>query len=134
MKYTKMENRITQSGIAIEKKDSLIYGASEDVIINESKKIRNLVRRFKAFCEQQQENRLGWTAFTLAAQVFLLAPLTLMAIALNGNRFALWIPVILSSFAVVLCNLMALPTKITIPVFCLSVLINAGVIMLSFLI
>lgn len=126
-----MEKIITQSVIGRDKKDSPIYGAAGQAIVNESKKITNLIQRFKAFCEGQQKNRLGWTAFTMVGQICI-ALITLLAVFYNGNRFVLWIPVILSSFVIEVTNLTALPTKITIPIFCTSVLINAGVIILSF--
>ena len=127
-----MEKIITQSGIGIDKNDSPGYRASEEAIINKSKN-RNLVQKFKEFCVRQNENRLGWTAVIIAAQVFLLVPITLIAIAWNGDRFVLWIPVIVSSFVTAVSNLAAMPTTITIPIFCTSVLINVGVIMLSFM-
>ena len=128
-----MEKITTQSGFVSGKKDLLIYGGAEDIIFTESKKNRGLIQKFKAFCERQQENRLGWTAVIIAAQVLLLVPITLIAIASNGGQFVLWIPVILSSFVTLVSNLAALPTKITIPVFCASVLINVSIIMLSFM-
>jgi hypothetical protein len=87
----------------------------------------------RTFYARQQENRLGWTALTLAVQGCLLVPFALLAIGYNGNRFFLLIPVILSSFVTEVSNLAALPTKITIPIFFISVLINLGVIILSFI-
>jgi len=66
-------------------------------------------------------------------QICALVPLTLLAVAVNGDRFALWIPVIISSFASGMVNLAGLPTKITIPIFSMSVLMDVGVIMLSFI-
>ena len=129
-----MEKTITPSTIVSGKKESLIDGITEETIFNENNKIRNLIQRFKDFCERQNENRLGWTAVIIAAQVFLLVPITLLAIAANGGRFALLLPVILSSFVTVVSNLAALPTKITIPIFCASVLINVSIIVLSFMV
>src|SRR5262250_1360752 len=118
-----MEKITTQSAIVSGGSHSLIYGVEES-IARESKKTRNLVQKFKAFCEGQEKNKLGWTAITMAGQTFLLVPLTLLAVYSNGNLFALWIPIILSSFAVAISNLASLPTKFLIPIFCLSVLIN----------
>jgi len=127
-----MKKIITQSDIPSGRGYSLIYEVEES-IARESKKTRNLVQKFKAFCEGQEKNKLGWTAVTMAGQAFLLVPLALLAVYCNGNLFALWIPIILSSFAVAISNLASLPTKFLIPIFCISVLINFSVAMLSFL-
>lgn len=113
--------------------EKTIYTIPEEAIFNESKKIRNPIQKFKMFCERQQENRLGWAAFTMVVQVCLLVPITLITVDYNGNRFVLWIPVIISCFAIELCNLAALATKIVIPIFCICVLINVCVIILSFM-
>jgi len=128
-----MEKILTQSDIAINKKDSLLYGVAEETIAAKSVKTTTRLQKFMAFCEQQQENRLAWTAFTIAAQACLVVTMTLLSVYCNGNPFVLWIPVILSSFVIEVSNLMALPTKITIPIFCLSVLLNVGVIIASFM-
>ena len=127
-----MGKTITQSAIASGRSHSLIHGVEES-IARERKKTRNLVQKFKAFCEGQEKNKLGWTAVTMAGQAFLLVPLTLLAVYSNGNLFALWIPIILSSFAVAISNLASLPTKFLIPIFCTSVLLNFSVAILSFL-
>ena len=127
-----MEKIITQSGIKSDKKSLSMYAAVEETIFNEIKKSRSLVHKFKIFCERQQENRIGWAALIMAGQVYLLVPITLLVVFFNGNRFVLWMPVIVSSFVVELSNLTTLPTKITIPIFCASILISLGVIVLSF--
>ena len=128
-----MKEIVTHSSIGIDEKGTQVYDAASKAIVDEGKKLRGLFRKFKDYCEKQQENRIGWAAFTTAVQVFLLVPITLLAVNYNGNLFALWIPVIIFSFCVALCNLMALPTKITLPVFFTSALISAAVIMLSFI-
>ncbi len=128
-----MEKITTQSAFVSDKKDLLIYRGAEDTIFIESKKNKHLIQKFQAFCERQQENRLGWTAFSMAVQVCLLVPITLSAVYFNGNRFILWVPVILSSFVTEFSNLASLPTKISIPIFFISLLINLSVIMLSFI-
>ena len=124
----------TQSLVANDKKNSVIHGVVAEGIAHESKKIRNAIQKFKNFCERQQENRIGWLAFTVAAEVYMVLPITLIAIFFNGNGFGFWIPVIVTSFAVEVSNLATMPTKITIPIFCASILINVVVIILSFMI
>src|SRR5262245_58957426 len=128
-----MKKITAQAGIRNAKKDSLIYSAVEETIAISGKKNKSVIQTFLAFSEKQQENKLGWIAFILAAQICALVPLTLLAISANGDHFVLWIPVIISSFVTGMVNLAGLPTKITIPIFLISALIDVGVIMLSFL-
>ena len=123
----------TRSNVLVDVKSAQDYSGTISKNLVVSGKIRKLHQKFVNYCERQQEDHLGWTAITMAGQMFFLAPMTPLAIAYNGNRFALWIPVIVTSFAVALCNLMALPTKIVLPVFFTSVLISVGVIILSFI-
>jgi hypothetical protein len=128
-----MEKLVTQSNIGIDKKRSQLYSAARKPIPNVSKQIRALFRTLMEYCDRQQENRLGWTAYTMAGQLYLSVPITLFAVVYNGNLFALWIPMIISSFCVLLCNLLALPTKITLPVFFTSIFISVVDITLSFI-
>src|SRR5262245_9902095 len=127
-----MENITTQAGFGRGKKD-LLLSVPDETIAGKGKKTKNVIQKFLAFSEKQQQNKLGWIAFILAAQICALVPLTLLAISANGDHFVLWIPVIISSFATGMVNLAGLPTKITIPIFLISVLIDVFVIMLSFL-
>src|SRR4030095_3208221 len=128
-----MEKLVAQSNIGTDKNGAQAYNAAVEAIAVEGGKISNLFRNFKEFIDGQQEKRLGWAVSATAVQVFVLVPITLLAVAFNGNEFGFWIPVIITSFFVALCNLMALPTKIVIPAFFTSVMINAAVIALSFI-
>ena len=128
-----MEKLVTQSNIGIDKQRWQIYSAARKPIAHVSKRIRALFRTLLEYCERQQENRLGWTAYTMAGQLYLSVPIALFAVVYNGNLFALWIPIIISSFCVILCNLLSLPIKITLPVFFTSIFISVVDIMLSFI-
>src|SRR5262249_46394075 len=123
-----MKKITTHTSIESGESNSINDGAVKEAIISERKKITNLFKKFKAFSEGQQYNHLGWTAFAIAAQVCVVALITLVAIDFNGNRFALWIPVIVTTFIIEVTNLSAMPTKITIPAFFISVLINISVL------
>jgi hypothetical protein len=52
----------------------------------------------------------------------------MFAIILSGNNIAFWIFAIVAMMMTLVSNLAALPTKYTIPIFLLSVLIDVTVI------
>ena len=84
--------------------------------------------QFLSWCQGQEKYRFGWLAAILAIHGCVLAPITVLAIALGGNNMILWGLVIGGMAMALIVNLAALPTKITIPVFFLSVLIDLAVI------
>lgn len=91
------------------------------------------LQRFLQFCKDQEPNRFAWLAFSLFAHGCVLAPLTVLLIVMNGNPFTLWIPC-LAAFAITeIVNLSAMPTKITIPVFMASVLVDVLVVACAFI-
>ena len=88
----------------------------------------NLLTRFMNWCEGQEKNRLAWLGIALVGQGCVITPFSIMAITLSGNNFLYW-PFV--SVAIVMClvvNLAAMPTKITIPVFALSLLVDLLII------
>ena len=85
--------------------------------------------RFMSWCKNQEENRFMWLAVTLAGHGCFLTPLTLMAVMLTGNSMFLWALVIGAMGIALVTNLAALPTKLTIPVLFLSILVDLGVIL-----
>jgi len=84
--------------------------------------------RFIDWCERQEEKRLLWLAFALVGHGCIITILTLFAIMFSGNNLVFWPFVMSAMVACLVVNLAALPTKITIPVFFLSVLIDAIII------
>lgn len=89
---------------------------------------KSLVHRFSAWCRVQQKNRLAWLAVSLFGHGCIITPLTLLFIMLAGNPMILWPMAIGAMTMVLVVNLAALPTRITIPVFFLSLLIDLTVI------
>jgi hypothetical protein len=89
---------------------------------------KNLVHRFFAWCEKQEKNRLAWLAFIITGHGCLFTPLTILFIILAGNQPVFWPFVIGAMGMALVTNLAALPAKITIPVFFLSILIDLGII------
>ena len=88
----------------------------------------NFVHRFFDWCKIQEKNRLGWLAAILAIHGCVLTPLTLCIVAFTPHSFIVW-PFIIGAIGMCLVtNLAAMPTRVTIPVFFFSILIDVVVI------
>ena len=88
----------------------------------------SVISKFMNWCENQDTNRFGWLAAALGAHGCLFTPLTLFAIVLSGNSITLWMVAIVAMIAVLVSNLSAMPTKISIPVFLLSIIIDLAIV------
>jgi len=89
---------------------------------------QSFLSRFITWCNGQEKYRFGWLAITLTLHGCVLAPITVLSIALGGNNFVLWGIAIGAIAMPLVANLAAMPTKITIPVFFLSILLDVVVI------
>jgi hypothetical protein len=89
---------------------------------------RSFWDRFIEWADRQQEYCIGWAAATLTVHGCVLTIITVMAILLAGNPFVMWPLAIGAMAASLVVNLAALPTKITIPVFFISVVIDLVII------
>lgn len=87
-----------------------------------------LLQRFATWCAGQQEARLLWLALALMGHGAVLTPITGMAVVLAGTNLFMFVLVLLAMAMTLVTNLAALPTKITIPVFILSVVIDVVVL------
>jgi hypothetical protein len=88
----------------------------------------SVVQRFFTWCKNQDNNRLTWLAVILTGHGCIITPLTVMFIMITGNNPILW-PIAIAAMGMCLVvNLAALPTKITIPVFFLSLTIDLAII------
>jgi hypothetical protein len=85
-------------------------------------------KRFMAFSEGQQENRLLWLGVALAGHGCILTPLTVMAVLLAGTNLFLFVLALVAMGMSLVTNLAAMPTKVTIPIFFLSILIDIAII------
>lgn len=85
--------------------------------------------KFIAYAENQQSKRLLWLAIGVLGHGVLFTIATLMVVIFTGNVFALYAIALFNMAMVLVVNLAALPTKYTIPVFFLSLLIDLGVIL-----
>jgi hypothetical protein len=72
-----------------------------------------------------------WIGIGLAVQGCALAPISLYFVSLVGINLVLFCIVLTAMAMVVVTNLAALPTRITIPVLAASVIIDIGVIIAS---
>ncbi len=89
----------------------------------------NLWTRFIGWSERQQKNNLMWMAVAIAGHGCIISPITILAVMLSGHNNMFYWSLVLGSMCVVLiANLAALPTKWTIPIFALSLLVDLGVI------
>lgn len=84
--------------------------------------------RFFKWCTGQEEHRLAWLAAILAIHGCILTPITVLAVFAGGNSIIMW-PFAIGAMAIALIsNLAAMPTKYTIPIFFLSVVIDVALI------
>lgn len=81
------------------------------------------------WCEGQEKNRLGWLAGALGGSGCIFTPITMFAIVLGGNSIILWFAAIAAIMMVLVTNLAALPTKVTIPTFILSIVVDVVIIL-----
>jgi hypothetical protein len=88
----------------------------------------SVITKFMNWCNGQEKNRLGWLAGILAIHGCVLTPITLFAIILSGTYFPFYIAALVAMGLAVVTNLAAMATKVTIPVFFLSVLIDLAII------
>ena len=88
----------------------------------------NLFAKFINWCEGEEKNRLGWLALALTAHGCIITPLVVLAIVTAGNNFILWIIAMVAMGITVVVNLAAQPTKITIPTFFSSILLDFAVV------
>ncbi len=88
----------------------------------------SLLARFNSFCAGQESNRLMWLGGILAAHGCIITPLTVMAVLLAGAPIFLFILALVAMGMALVTNLAALPTRITIPVFAISILIDIAVV------
>jgi len=95
---------------------------------------QSLVKRFFSWCASQEKNRLGWLAAMLTLHGCVLAPVTVAFLFLGGNQIVFWGLVIGAMAMTLVSNLAAMPTKITIPIFFLSLLIDFAVIVINLVI
>jgi hypothetical protein len=85
-------------------------------------------KKFINWCDGQEKYRFGWLAAALTLHGCVLTIFTMFAVILAGNHFIFW-PFVIGGMGITLVvNLAAMPTKITIPVFFFSMLVDLIII------
>lgn len=88
----------------------------------------SLVKKFFDWSAGQEKNRFLWLGLILAGHGCVLTPITVMAVLLAGTNMYLFILALVAMGMSLVTNLAAMPTKVTIPVFVLSVIIDISII------
>ena len=88
----------------------------------------SLLKKIMNWCNCQEKNRLLWLGIALTAHGCIITPVTIMAVLFAGNSMFLFVLALVAMGATLVTNLAAMPTKITIPVFILSTLIDIAII------
>ena len=78
--------------------------------------------------QHRKKKRMLWLAIAVAGHGCVITILTILAIMFSGNSTFLWPFAMAAMVSCLVVNLAALPTKITIPVFFFSVMIDAVII------
>jgi hypothetical protein len=83
--------------------------------IHKNERSFNLLTKFFEWCATQEHNRFLWMAVSYFALIGLALPATAYAIIFfGGNNFVFWITALAMNVPVLVLNLAALPTKITL--------------------
>ena len=91
-----------------------------------------MIHKFINWCDMQETNRFLWLGVALMAGIGTVLPLTLSAIVfIGGNSLLLWIMALVFNVPVLIVNLAAQPTKLTLPVLFSAWVVNAFIIIYS---
>ncbi|MBS1920574.1 MAG: hypothetical protein JST17_10000 [Bacteroidetes bacterium] len=90
-------------------------------------------KKFINWSAGQEENRIMWTAISILGHGCVITIITILAIVYSGNHFIFWPFAIGAMSASVVSYLAALPTKVTIPIFFFSLLIDVLIIISCFI-
>ena len=91
----------------------------------------SLWTRFITWCKNQEESRFLWLGIALASHACFITPLTLFVVMYTGNNIAFFAFAIAAMAMALITNLAALPTKITIPTFFLSIILDVAILIAS---
>ena len=89
----------------------------------------SFLTQFLNWTKSQENDRLLWLGIILAAHGCILTPMTVMSVFLIGaGNLSLVVLAIIAMGMALVPNLAAQPTKITIPLFVLSVLLDLAIL------
>jgi len=84
--------------------------------------------QFFSWCANQDKNRILWTGVILIFHGCAITPITGLVIVSTGNHIGYWVAASAAMAMALVPNLASLSTKITIPVFLLTIAIDIAVI------
>lgn len=93
--------------------------------------MEHLTNWYTLKCEEANYNRLGVMAFILLVQTCIIIPATLLSISMNGNNLIEFVLIAISSFGVLVSLLGDMPSKVVLPIFACSTLINLAIIFIN---
>ena len=93
----------------------------------------NVFTRFFQWCREQEFNRMLWIGIALAGHGCVFTPVTSMVVLAFGGSLAMLMIAMAAMGMVLVTNLAAMPTRITIPVLVFSILIDIALIAATFL-
>jgi hypothetical protein len=110
--------------------DSITHPGLSTAFHHERGEQVSLWKRFLTWCDLQQPNRFMWMALGLAGHGTFITVITILAITYSGNHFIYWPFTIGAMMACLVVNIAGQPTKVTLPVFFISIIIDAAIIVL----
>jgi hypothetical protein len=90
-----------------------------------------LISLFFDWAERQNDHRLMWLAAALSLHGCFITPFTVMTVMTTTQNFALLMLATGAMAISLVTNLAALPTKITVPAFILSLIIDVAIVIAS---
>jgi hypothetical protein len=81
-------------------------------------------KKFLNWCNRQQENQLGWLAVSFMVHGCIFVPITIIIIAISGSNFIFVALALVAMIVAITVNLATLPTKITLPVFFFTLVLD----------
>jgi len=91
----------------------------------------SLLSRFIAWTDTQDEDRLLWMGIALMGHGCVLTPITVMVVLMTGAQFFLIAASIAAIIVPFITNLAALSSRITIPAFLLSIVLDIAIVAIA---
>jgi hypothetical protein len=111
---------------------SLAFGQQKKVNVFSIPGSTNIVKRFFSWADGQSDDRFIWLAIALLSHASVFTPITAMIVMTTSNNFSLVMISLAAMGLALVTNLAALPTRITIPAFFLSILVDVAVVITTF--
>jgi hypothetical protein len=109
-------------------KMSIITSTQAEILPSKSRFNVPFIANFLNWSKEQEDNRILWVCIALAGHGCVITPLTVLAVAFAGMNLYLFMLALIAMGISLVTNLAAMPAKVTIPVFLLSVLIDIVVV------